>query len=84
MPADIETAAAEARAVDKTQCTGNPCGGSPREKECGGPGRLLAYAYSCDSALPLLAEGDNGASPNVDANQLGHNPALSYSMRIDV
>merc|ERR1719272_512476 len=47
-PADMDTAVAKARAVDKAQCTGTPCGGSPHETECGGPGRLLTYSYTCD------------------------------------
>ena len=47
-PGDMATAAAKARSVDKTQCTGTPCGGNGHETECGGPGRLLAYSYTCD------------------------------------
>jgi len=71
MPADIATAAAKARSVVKADCAGTPCAGDPREVECGGPGRLLAYQYTCDGT---------------DAEHVGsgHNPALSYSMRIDV
>ena len=84
-PADMETSVAKARLVDKTQCSGTPCGGDPRETECGGPGRLLTYDYTCDSR-------DESGGDGRDVDQLGlgyapslsHNPSLSYSMRIDV
>jgi len=87
MPADLETAAVKARLVDKAQCTGAPCGGNPRETECGGPGRLLAYQYSCDPPLPqtaTAADSSHGGGSDAAYPQSGHNPALSYSMRIDI
>ena len=112
--ADVDTPLAKSRSVDKSECTGTPCEGSRRETECGGPGRLLAYQYSCDrddhslddqleprpqlSPLGRNAGGQHNSDDmrsNIDAMQevevhnevevrSGHNPALSYSMRIDV
>jgi hypothetical protein len=92
--ADLQTADAKSRVVDKSQCTGAPCGGSPKETECGGPGRLLAYQYSCDPPLPEHERtrgsgvggvgGDVSGSDGVAHLHSQHNPALSFSMRIDV
>lgn len=76
-PSDMETAAAKARSVDKTQCIGTPCGGDPKETECGGPGRLLAYSYTCDGD-------ENDAVDAIQSPHSGHNPSTSYSMRIDL
>ena len=87
--ADIDTAAAKDKLVDKTQCKGTPCAGNAKETECGAPGRLLAYQYSCDPTLPLplpadKGEGDGHGGGDAAQLRLGHNPSLSYSMRIDV
>ena len=46
--ADVQSANAKARSVDKAQCVASACRGDPSEPECGAPGRLLAFAYSCD------------------------------------
>ena len=46
--ADLESAAAQARSRPKPECMKSACGADPGEKECGGPGRLLAFRFSCD------------------------------------
>ena len=46
--ADLESAAVQARSRPKPECMKSACGADPGEKECGGPGRLLAFRYSCD------------------------------------
>jgi hypothetical protein len=48
--ADHSSAAAEALARPKAECIvpTTPCDGDKSEKECGGPGRMLAYAFTCD------------------------------------
>eukprot|EP01047_Picozoa_sp_COSAG01_P026800 COSAG01_NODE_1740_length_9359_cov_6.376998_5_plen_270_part_00 len=45
---DLASPSAAARAVAKGQCAGTPCGGGG-SRECGGVGRLLVVAYSCDA-----------------------------------
>jgi hypothetical protein len=45
---DIETASAKARSRPKPECMKSVCDADPGEKECGGPGRLLAFRFSCD------------------------------------
>ena len=47
---DLSSPAAKALARPKAECTvsATPCDGDKSEKECGGPGRMLAYAFTCD------------------------------------
>jgi hypothetical protein len=45
---DIQSAAARARNRPKSECMMSACDGDPGEKECGGPGRLLAYQFNCN------------------------------------
>ena len=49
---DLASPSASARAAPKAQCTGTPCGGDKADTECGGVGRLLAVAYTCDAPSP--------------------------------
>ena len=49
---DLSSAAARARNRPKSECTATSCDADPHEKECGGPGRLLAYQFSCDRPAP--------------------------------
>ena len=53
---------------------GVPCQGDAHEKECGGVGRMLAYAFTCDAAQAEV----------VAQQEEFHNPSTSYSMRIDL
>ena len=46
---DLASPSVSARAVPKAQCAGTPCGGDKADTECGGVGRLLVVAYSCDA-----------------------------------
>merc|ERR1712110_737704 len=48
--ADLDTPQAQARIRSKAECMTTACDAEPGEKECGGPGRLLAYRYTCDPA----------------------------------
>lgn len=45
---DLQTAAAMARNRPKSECMVNACDADMGEKECGGPGRLLAYQFGCN------------------------------------
>jgi hypothetical protein len=45
--ADLEKPAVTARGRPKTECMATACDADPKEKECGGPGRLLAYHFTC-------------------------------------
>ena len=49
MSSDMTSAAARARNRPKSECMVSACDGADphAEKECGGPGRLLAYQFSC-------------------------------------
>ena len=38
---------ANALAHPKSECM-LPCDGDKGEKECGGPGRMLAYSFTCE------------------------------------
>ena len=69
--------AAKALSVPKRACTGVPCRGKGSEKECGGPDAMLAYAFSCDKLSKSPVAEQERANDN-------HNPATSYSMRIDL
>ena len=85
--ADVGKAGSQARIVNKAQCTGTPCEGDAKETECGGPGRLLVYQYSCDprlAALPFTTKRTHGPFGGADRFDSAHNPSLSYAMRIDV
>ena len=73
--ADLNTPSAAARSRPKAECMASVCDADPAEKECGGPGRLLAYQFTCDPA----AVGD---APDALFDQ--HNPPYSFAMRIDV
>jgi len=55
------------------------CDADPAERECGGPGRLLAYQFTCD---PAVEDVDNTPAPDALFDQ--HNPPYSFAMRIDV
>ena len=46
---DLSSPAVMARLTPKAQCAGTPCGGEKSIAECGGIGRLLAVAYTCDA-----------------------------------
>ena len=48
--ADLGSAVAKALTRPKSECSvrSTPCDGDKDEKECGGPGRMLAYAFTCD------------------------------------
>ncbi len=45
--ADLEKPAVTSRIRPKTECMATACDADPKEKECGGPGRLLAYHFTC-------------------------------------
>ena len=47
---DLTSATSKALTRPKSECVvpTTPCDGDKREKECGGPGRMLAYAFTCD------------------------------------
>ena len=47
---DLGSTAAKALTRPKSECSvrSTPCDGDKDEKECGGPGRMLAYAFTCD------------------------------------
>ena len=47
---DLEKPAVTARGRPKTECMATACDADAKEKECGGPSRLLAYQFSCDNA----------------------------------
>ena len=82
--ADLNTPSATARIRPKAECMASACDGKPSEKECGGPGRLLAFQFTCD---PTAAAEEAEADDNVpDQNALfdQHNPPYSFAMRIDV
>ena len=49
---DVSSAAARARNRPKSECMASACDADPAEKECGGPGRLLAYQFSCSNGAP--------------------------------
>lgn len=51
---DLGSAAAQALSRPKSECSASttPCDGDKGEKECGGPGRMLAYAFTCDGLGP--------------------------------
>lgn len=74
--ADLNTPGAIARNRPKAECMASVCDADPREQECGGPGRMLAYHFTCD----LPAEGVDAPKALFDQ----HNPAYSFAMRIDV
>ena len=76
------TAKAKALGVPKSECMG-PCQGDAREKECGGAGRLLAYAFTCDRADTGVAAREQRQQEK-ERVESSHNPSLSYSMRIDL
>ena len=76
--ADLSSAAAKALSRPKTECATSACAGDPHEKECGGAGRLLVYAYSCDRA-----QDPEEAEPLAES-RAQHNPSVSFGMRIDV
>lgn len=90
-PADMGTPVAQARDRPKAECEVTPCSGNPGEKACGGPGRLLVYAYSCDRGSTGNG-GDAGGQGNAKAWEqaaavaasLSHGPSFSFSMHIDV
>ena len=65
------------RNCKKSECMTSVCDADPREKECGGPGRLLAYHFTCDP----VAISSTGA---IDTLFDQHNPSYSFAMRIDV
>ena len=47
--AELGTPAAKALDRPKPECEAVPCAGNPAtEKECGGIGRMLAFAFSCE------------------------------------
>ena len=73
--ADLTTPIADARTRPKSECMASVCDADPTEKECGGPGRLLAYQFTCDPAVEVDA-------PDTLFDQ--HNPPYSFAMRIDV
>ena len=73
--ADLKTPSALARSRPKAECMASVCDADPAEKECGGPGRLLAYQFTCDPAAVEDA-------PDTLFDQ--HNPSYSFAMRIDV
>ena len=75
--ADLSTPSAMARNRPKAECMASVCDADPAEKECGGPGRLLAYQFTCD---PAAEEVDS--TPAALSDQ--HNPPYSFAMRIDV
>ena len=82
--AELETPKAKALAVNKSECIGVPCQGNAHETECGGAGRMLAYAFTCDRVAEetgLLAQQQQEKEV---APEESHNPSTSYSMRIDL
>lgn len=80
--------AAKALSVPKSECTGVPCQGAGSEMECGGPETMLAYAFSCDKLAEhkqqTWQEQDHQHQDHHQRAAQSHNPALSYSMRIDL
>ena len=76
--ADLNTAGAMARNRPKVECMASVCDADPTEKECGGPGRLLAYQFTCDPAVEEVVVN----APDTLFDQ--HNPPYSFAMRIDV
>ena len=73
---DLNTPRAMARSRPKAECMASFCDADPSEKECGGPGRLLAFQFTCDLAAEVVD------APDTLFDQ--HNPAYSFAMRIDV
>lgn len=84
--ADLTTPSAMARNCPKAECMASACDADPTEKECGGPGRLLAYHFTCDTAAVANGGGDEVDDLAPDALRLfdQHNPPYSFAMRIDV
>ena len=59
--ADLTSAAAQARTLPKATCETVPCKGNPgQERGCGGVGRMLAFAYTCDKG-PATSIGADAA-----------------------
>ena len=70
---------------------GRSCEANASEKECGGAATMLAYAFTCDRSegkeRGAGAGGVGGAADAVGVTvglQEFHNPATSFSMRIDL
>ena len=74
-----------ARNGPKEECMASACDGNPTEKECGGPGRLLAYQFTCDRSTASPAAVELVDDDVTDAKSFEqHNPPYSFAMRIDV
>jgi hypothetical protein len=78
--AELAGAAAKALSVPKSACMGVPCEGSVGQKECGGVETMLAYAFTCDKLPQEQLAAEHAAAEAADF----HNPATSFSMRIDL
>jgi hypothetical protein len=72
---DLATPSTTARAAPKAQCLGTPCGGAKADTECGGVGRLLTVAYSCDAAPPPPGPHPPPKPPYVP--QMRHLPSIN-------
>ena len=81
---DLSSVAAKALSRPKSECivSTTPCDGDKGEKECGGPGRMLAYAYTCDGAEDENEHELRTAEMKPEGAAF-HNPSYSFGMRID-
>lgn len=82
--AELGSAKSKALARPKSECSGVPCQADAHETECGGAGRLLAYAFTCDREEAQTMAAQTAVAQEKGGQQLFHNPSTSYSMRIDI